>query len=396
MIAHSMLNALKVAVKAMSLSPLIEELMCMEVIEEADAGRVSGRPNMLGLAEARPSTSGLLPSSVDYAVAAGGSVMDSMPAKPAKAPKWVLWLAGPMRRCSTWVGRSHAYNKGRTFVVSKLPLPNYRVDLDDRHGSTRKEINMSTETARRVDSLLGSSSKAPQNDESHTVSMQRSMQSSTFAATKSNSTAAGDIPREMANNDLREKLQLLKAAPAYRAMQSFREKLPAYNVRTEFLDAVAANQILVVSGETGCGKTTQLPQFILEAEIDSLRGMSCNIICTQPRRISAMSVAARISNERAVGVSAPLEFFCAAAVAAAVSAPPPPPDLRRRQICAVALLQPSPDLCRRRQICRHRRQICTVTAPPFLARQRRRDSTAAFFTPSAALSSCCCPAVLLS
>ncbi|CAN6479255.1 unnamed protein product [Victoria cruziana] len=192
----------------------------------------------------------------------------------------------------------HAYNKGRTLVVSKLPLPNYRADLDDRHGSTRKEINMSTETARRVDSLLGSSSKAPQNAEPYNVSTVRSMQSSTFSVTTSSSRVAGDLARDKANNDLREKQQLLKATPAYRAMQSFREKLPAYNVRTEFLAAVASNQVLVVSGETGCGKTTQLPQFILETEIDSFRGMSCNIICTQPRRISAISVAARISTER--------------------------------------------------------------------------------------------------
>lgn len=56
--------------------------------------------------------------------------------------------------------------------------------------------------------------------------------------------------------------------------------------------------MVVISGETGCGKTTQIPQFILETEIDSMRGATCNIICTQPRKISAMSVSERIATER--------------------------------------------------------------------------------------------------
>lgn len=55
-------------------------------------------------------------------------------------------------------------------------------------------------------------------------------------------------------------------------------------------------QVVIVSGETGCGKTTQLPQFILEDADESM--MQCNIICTQPRRISAVSVATRVANER--------------------------------------------------------------------------------------------------
>lgn len=57
-------------------------------------------------------------------------------------------------------------------------------------------------------------------------------------------------------------------------------------------------QVVIISGETGCGKTTQIPQFILESEINSVRGAVCSIICTQPRRISAMSVAERAALER--------------------------------------------------------------------------------------------------
>ena len=57
-------------------------------------------------------------------------------------------------------------------------------------------------------------------------------------------------------------------------------------------------QVVIISGETGCGKTTQIPQFILESEIDFVRGAVCSILCTQPRRISAMSVSERVSSER--------------------------------------------------------------------------------------------------
>lgn len=57
-------------------------------------------------------------------------------------------------------------------------------------------------------------------------------------------------------------------------------------------------QVVIISGETGCGKTTQIPQFILESEIESARGAMCSIICTQPRRISAMTVSERIAAER--------------------------------------------------------------------------------------------------
>ena len=59
-----------------------------------------------------------------------------------------------------------------------------------------------------------------------------------------------------------------------------------------------ASNALVVSGETGCGKTTQLPQFVLERALASGDASVTSILCTQPRRISAISVAARVTRER--------------------------------------------------------------------------------------------------
>ncbi|OAY64612.1 ATP-dependent RNA helicase DHX36 [Ananas comosus] len=191
----------------------------------------------------------------------------------------------------------HAYNKGKTLVFSKVPLPDYRADLDERHGSTQKEIKMSTETERRVENLLTRSKEALTINDSAGPSAPSGKQSFPgTSTTESDSTSKVDKQRFSAQ--LRDLQNSKKASPSARAMQSFREKLPAYRVKDDFLKAVAANQVLVISGETGCGKTTQLPQFILEEEIENLRGADCSIICTQPRRISAISVAARIASER--------------------------------------------------------------------------------------------------
>lgn len=79
-------------------------------------------------------------------------------------------------------------------------------------------------------------------------------------------------------------------------LQDDRKLLPIYAYREELLQAVNDHQILVIVGETGSGKTTQIPQYLHEAGYTK-RG---KIGCTQPRRVAAMSVAARVAQEMGV------------------------------------------------------------------------------------------------
>jgi len=73
----------------------------------------------------------------------------------------------------------------------------------------------------------------------------------------------------------------------------FNPDLPINEKKNEIIDAIKKNNVVIISGETGSGKTTQIPKFCLEAG----RGIRGMIGCTQPRRIAAMTVARRIAFE---------------------------------------------------------------------------------------------------
>ncbi|XP_007219429.2 probable pre-mRNA-splicing factor ATP-dependent RNA helicase DEAH2 [Prunus persica] len=82
-----------------------------------------------------------------------------------------------------------------------------------------------------------------------------------------------------------------------------RKTLPVWQQKDEFLKALKANQCIILVGETGSGKTTQIPQFVLEsvnAEIPG--GKRMMIACTQPRRVAAMSVSRRVAEEMDVKI----------------------------------------------------------------------------------------------
>ncbi|MCJ1473297.1 DEAH-box ATP-dependent RNA helicase prp43 [Lambiella insularis] len=79
-----------------------------------------------------------------------------------------------------------------------------------------------------------------------------------------------------------------------------RRDLPVHAQRDEFLKMYQSSQILVFVGETGSGKTTQIPQFVLYDDLPQLQRKL--VACTQPRRVAAMSVAQRVANEMDVNL----------------------------------------------------------------------------------------------
>ncbi|KAG8239455.1 hypothetical protein J437_LFUL017589 [Ladona fulva] len=76
------------------------------------------------------------------------------------------------------------------------------------------------------------------------------------------------------------------------------EKVLETVIWQEIISLIEENRVVVVTGEAGCGKSTQVPQFILDDWAAHGLGGFCNIVVTQPRRISATSLAERVSHER--------------------------------------------------------------------------------------------------
>ena len=92
-----------------------------------------------------------------------------------------------------------------------------------------------------------------------------------------------------------------KQSHDYIRLLADRQKLPAWNSRSEFLNSFKNSRVVVCVGETGSGKTTQIPQYILDEFLQNPSSSSprtLQIVVTQPRRVAAVSVASRVTAER--------------------------------------------------------------------------------------------------
>ncbi|PGH01789.1 hypothetical protein AJ80_08955 [Polytolypa hystricis UAMH7299] len=97
---------------------------------------------------------------------------------------------------------------------------------------------------------------------------------------------------------MRNKWEAKQSTPAQQKMLRVRQSLPAWAMQEAVTNAVNSHQVTIISGETGSGKSTQSVQFVLDEMIRKNLGAAANIVCTQPRRISALGLADRVSDER--------------------------------------------------------------------------------------------------
>ncbi|XP_008195117.1 ATP-dependent RNA helicase DHX30 isoform X1 [Tribolium castaneum] len=97
------------------------------------------------------------------------------------------------------------------------------------------------------------------------------------------------------NGNLRQKV-----FPVSKYLAKEKVNLPISEYKEQFIHLLRENQIIIVKGEPGCGKSTRIPQYVLEswATEGLSKGEPCRIAVTQPRRIAAMSLADRVSDER--------------------------------------------------------------------------------------------------
>ncbi|KAK5115541.1 hypothetical protein LTR62_001200 [Meristemomyces frigidus] len=150
-----------------------------------------------------------------------------------------------------------------------------------------------------IESIAKSDQPANEDDEDDEVvfqanSRQRSRMQSGFATpvneTANDHTGDGYQPAELARMWAGK-----VATPGYQRMLVSRMNLPIFHYKAAALDTIARHPVTILVSETGSGKSTQLPAFILESELS--QGRHCKVYCTEPRRISAISLANRVSEE---------------------------------------------------------------------------------------------------
>ncbi|CAG8442870.1 9273_t:CDS:2 [Ambispora leptoticha] len=180
-------------------------------------------------------------------------------------------------------------------------------------------LNMGEQTHRILRNLVHDIRDAPMFYEPYLLNESKSNQKGSITTSKDKRTAAR-AKKPKCESPEQTKALNAKSAQLYASYQKYltsnetkkmrdtRYNLPITQYAETIIKTMEENPIMVIVGSTGCGKTTQLPQLILEDAIKKKNGARCNIVVTQPRRIAAISVAQRVAVERAEKLGATVGY----------------------------------------------------------------------------------------
>ncbi|OAX41209.1 P-loop containing nucleoside triphosphate hydrolase protein [Rhizopogon vinicolor AM-OR11-026] len=136
----------------------------------------------------------------------------------------------------------------------------------------------------------------------HLHPTERATSSKVNGATSSKEPLFGFLPRNVSADQVRTAIEhdlnpftKQPHTPQYKKILEARKKLPVFAQMDEFYKIFNKHQIIVMVGETGSGKTTQIPQFVAYSDLPHTKNKI--VACTQPRRVAAMSVAKRVADE---------------------------------------------------------------------------------------------------
>uniref|UniRef100_A0A8D8TQP8 RNA helicase n=1 Tax=Cacopsylla melanoneura TaxID=428564 RepID=A0A8D8TQP8_9HEMI len=202
--------------------------------------------------------------------------------------------------------------EAETLALQKTPCCYALIDLANNPTEILKAISEDCTFPDADSPLLSSTSTSIRNRECNSDNEEDGVVTFDSAASSNQSQHREDIYKtNRINAHICERYKQSLNDPHFIKMLRIRQELPAWGVYSKILHLIRHNQVVVICGETGCGKSTQIPQFILDNFLENFSANKnnrnrnrndcndrINIVCTQPRQISAISLARRVADER--------------------------------------------------------------------------------------------------
>ncbi|XP_053972471.1 ATP-dependent RNA helicase DHX30-like [Hylaeus volcanicus] len=185
------------------------------------------------------------------------------------------------RQCLTWLNSLHKIKGSRPLLYSREEIKNLL--------NVPSNLNFKSEFKNEVETLVNTFNSEIKEviQASHTININQD--TSQKDATNESRYTESRRYNQYRNSDLMDRLSYTRNRD---------NNLPIAKYRTQILDSLRDNRVLLIKGDTGCGKSSQVPQYILNDYIQNNRADQCNILVAEPRRIAAVSLAERVAAER--------------------------------------------------------------------------------------------------